>query len=193
MTLLEEGSGAQAAQRGGILWLTGLPGAGKSTIARALAVQVKNQGGLVYVLDGDELRERLNRDLGYGVADRRENIRRVAEVARLFADAGALAIVALISPAAVDRAAARAIAGVIPFIEVHVHADADLCETRDPKGFYRQARTGQLRGFTGVDAPYEPPDRPDARVDTGSVTVAAAVAQLTAALAARGMSGCSPR
>lgn len=152
-------------------------------------MQVKNQGGLVYVLDGDELRERLNRDLGYGMADRRENIRRVAEVARLFADAGVLAIVALVSPAASERAAARTIAGAIPFIEVHVHAEASLCEKRDPKGLYRQARAGQLRGFTGVDAPYEPPERPDVRLDTGSVTVAAAVAQLTTALAARGLSG----
>lgn len=192
MTTSEAGGASLTARSGGILWLTGLPGAGKSTIARALAAQMEKQGGLVYVLDGDELRERLNRDLGYSAADRQENIRRVAEVARLFADAGMLAIVALISPAAVDRAAARAIAGAIPFIEVHVHADASLCETRDPKGFYRQARAGQLRGFTGVDAPYEPPEQPDVRVDTGSLTVAAAVAQLTATLAARGMSGRLP-
>jgi len=160
--------GALLRQHGGVVWLTGLSGAGKSTIARTLECRLIRDGRFAYVLDGDNVRHGLNRDLGFSAEDRHENIRRVAEVARLFADAGAIAIVAFISPYAADRADARTVAGDLAFLEVHVHADLAVCERRDPKGLYRKARAGQLKDFTGIDAPYEAPGNPEVRIDTAS-------------------------
>lgn len=173
-------------QRGSIVWLTGLSGSGKSTIAHALEVRLIHEGRFAYVLDGDNIRHGLNRDLTFSAEDRHENIRRVSEVACLFADAGAIVIVSFITPYAADRAAARAIAGEVPFIETHIHADLTVCESRDPKGLYRKARAGLLRGFTGIDAPYEAPEHPDVKLDTGVLTVAEAVEQVMVVLAARG-------
>lgn len=173
-------------QRGSIVWLTGLSGSGKSTIAHALEVRLIHEGKFAYVLDGDNIRHGLNRDLTFSAEDRHENIRRVSEVACLFADAGAIVIVSFITPYAADRAAARAIAGEVPFIETHIHADLTVCESRDPKGLYRKARAGLIRGFTGIDAPYEAPEHPDVKLDTGVLSVAAAVDQVMAVLAARG-------
>lgn len=167
----------------GIVWLTGLPGAGKTTLADALAADLAARGAWPCVLDGDRLRQGLCRDLGFSPADRAENVRRAAEVARLVAGAGGMAIVALISPYAADRAAARRCAGDLPFHEVHVHADLAVCEARDPKGLYARARAGTLRGLTGIDAPYEAPEHPALRLDTGTCTVAAAVARLAALVA----------
>lgn len=174
-------------QRGSIVWLTGLSGAGKSTIAHALEVRLMRAKKFAYVLDGDNVRHGLNRDLGFSAEDRHENIRRVSEVACLFADAGAIVIVSFITPYAADRAAARAIAGKIPFIETHIHADLTVCEARDPKGLYRKARAGLIRDFTGIDAPYEAPEKPDVKLDTGVLSVEAAVDQVMSALTVRGI------
>ena len=148
-------------QKAAVLWFTGLSGAGKSTIADLVERKLTSDGRHCYILDGDNVRHGLNRDLGFTVADRVENIRRVAEVARLMADAGLIVIVSLISPFIRERAMARDIAGDIDFLEVFVDTPIDVCEQRDPKGLYRKARAGAIANFTGVDAPYERPERPD--------------------------------
>lgn len=162
---------ARNGHRGGVLWLTGLSGAGKSTLAMALERRLFQEGRQVYVLDGDNIRAGLNANLGFAPEDRAENIRRVGEVAALFADAGFIYVTAFISPYRADRAMARAaverrIAG--GFHEVYVAADLATCEARDPKGLYARARAGEIRDFTGIDAPYEAPDRPDLTVDTAA-------------------------
>jgi adenylyl-sulfate kinase len=151
----------------------------------ALERRLFDDGWFAYVLDGDNVRHGLNADLGFSPADRAENIRRVGEVAALFADAGAVCIAAFISPYREDRARARSAAGAHRFLEVHVDSTLATCERRDPKGHYRKARAGLLKDFTGVDAPYEAPDRPDVRIDTDSQDVAASVAQLLRHVVAR--------
>lgn len=148
------------------IWFTGLPGAGKTTLARSLAQALMSRGHACAVLDGDELRRGLCHDLGYSPADRSENIRRAAEVARLLNGAGAFAIVALISPLAADRAQARDIVGMQEMIEVHVAAPLATCEARDPKGLYIRARRGEIPDFTGIGAPYEVPLNPELSLDT---------------------------
>ena len=153
-------------QKGCILWFTGLSGSGKSTIARALEYRLVHEQRFAYVLDGDNIRCRLNKDLGFSPDDRRENIRRIAEVARLFADAGAIALTAFISPYRADREKARHIAGDRPFIEIHVGTSIEICESRDPKGLYTKARRGEITNFTGINAPYEEPLEPEIRLDT---------------------------
>lgn len=152
--------------RGATLWLTGLPGAGKSTIASELELRLLRAGVEAYRLDGDVLRSGLNADLGFLPADRAENVRRIAHVARLFADAGVVAIVSVISPFRADRDAARRLhelsgEPVLPFLEVHVSTPLDVCEQRDPKGLYRRARAGEIRDLTGVGSPYEAPLKPE--------------------------------
>jgi bifunctional enzyme CysN/CysC len=149
--------------RGATVWFTGLSGSGKSTVACELERLLVAQGQPCYVLDGDNLRHGLNADLGFSAADRDENVRRVSEVARLFADAGVVALVPLVSPyrAARDRARAAHDGAGLPFIEVFVDTPIELCEARDPKGLYRKARAGEITGFTGVDDPYEPPLHPE--------------------------------
>lgn len=159
---------------GGVIWLTGLSGAGKSTLAIEAEDRLFRKGYQVYALDGDNVRHGLNATLGFSPEDRAENIRRVGEVAALFADAGFIVLTAFISPYRSDRARARAAAertGVQGFHEVHVRAPLAVCEARDPKGLYRRARAGEIADFTGVSAPYEPPDRPELTVDTGDRTV----------------------
>ncbi|PMZ94068.1 MULTISPECIES: adenylyl-sulfate kinase [unclassified Pseudomonas] len=167
------------ARAGAVIWLTGLSGAGKSTLAQALARELHELGHGCYVLDGDVLRTGLNADLGFSPEDRHENIRRTAEVAALFADAGLICITALISPYRAGRATARQ-ACKAGFHEVHVKADLATCEARDPKGLYRRARAGELPAFTGIDAPYEVPERPELVVETTQVPLAIATAQLLA-------------
>lgn len=168
------------ATSGAVIWLTGLSGAGKSTLANALAQALQSRNYPCYILDGDRLRQGLNANLGFSPADRTENIRRVGEVAALFADAGTIAIVAVISPYAADRDQARAAAERMgrTFHEVHVATDLATCEARDPKGLYRKARAGQLQGFTGIDAPYEVPATPQLRVPTGELSIEASVSLL---------------
>jgi bifunctional enzyme CysN/CysC len=167
------------------VWLTGLPASGKSTIAAAAEAELLAAGRAAYVLDGDNLRHGLNGDLGFSAEDRTENVRRTAEVAALIADAGVVCLAALVSPYAADRDAARAAHArrELPFLEVHVATSLAECERRDPKGLYARARAGELSGLTGVDAPYEPPERPDLRIEPGE-PLATAVARLLAALPA---------
>ncbi len=165
---------------GATIWLTGLSGSGKSTIASAVATCLVERGVLTYTLDGDNLRHGLNGDLGFSAADRTENIRRVAEVARLMADAGAVALVPVISPYRAGREHARRLheqAGLV-FVEVFVDAPIEVCEARDPKGLYAKARAGELTGFTGVDDPYEAPEQPDLVIAAGSVAPGAAAAAI---------------
>jgi bifunctional enzyme CysN/CysC len=160
--------------RGLVAWFTGLPGSGKSTIAMAVERELFARGYFVYVLDGDNVRSGLNRDLKFSRDDRQENIRRIGEVAALFADAGAIVIASTISPHAADRAAARAAAGDA-FHEIYIRASVDTCALRDVKGHYAKARAGLLPDFTGVSAPYEEPERPDLLIDTNASPVNAGV------------------
>jgi bifunctional enzyme CysN/CysC len=177
-----------AGVHGATVWLTGLSGSGKSTVASALTVALTGRGVLAYTLDGDNLRHGLNGDLGFSADDRAENVRRVAEVARLCADAGLVMSVPVISPYRAGRAHARAIheSSDLVFLEVFVDAPLAVCEARDPKGLYRRARAGELTGFTGVDDPYEAPAHPDLVLDTAATAPPAAAAEILEALRARG-------
>ena len=161
---------ASTGTQGATIWLTGLSGSGKSTIAAALEQQLVGRGIPAYMLDGDNLRHGLNGDLGFAEADRAENVRRAGEVACLFADAGMIAIVPLISPYVADRERVRARheAGGLRFIEVFVDTPLEECERRDPKGLYAKARAGELKHFTGIDDPYEAPTDPELRLVPGS-------------------------
>jgi len=151
---------------GAVVWLTGLSGSGKSTLAAELERALFEQGKQVCVLDGDDLRRGLCSDLGFSPADRRENIRRVGEVAKLFAEAGFICIAAFISPYRSERDLARRICPKGRFLEDYLNAPLEVCERRDPKGLYARARTGELKEFTGISAPYEPPERPDLQLRT---------------------------
>lgn len=170
--------------KGAVLWFTGLSGAGKSTLAIALEEALFKRGFQVYVLDGDNVRAGLTSDLGFSHEDRTENIRRVGEVAALFARAGVICISAFISPYREDRAIARRAAGE-KFYEVYIAADLATCEKRDPKGLYKKARAGEIADFTGVSAPYEVPENPEIVVDTSTETVGSGVAVLTEFVTAR--------
>jgi bifunctional enzyme CysN/CysC len=159
---------AAMGQRPCILWFTGLSGAGKSTIANLVEKKLHLMGRHTYLLDGDNVRHGLNRDLGFTDADRVENIRRVAEAARLFVDAGLIVLVSFISPFRSERDMARELVARAEFFEVFVDAPLDVVEARDPKGLYKKARAGEIKHFTGIDSPYEPPLNPDIRLDTTS-------------------------
>ncbi|WP_447793389.1 adenylyl-sulfate kinase [Pseudomonas farris] len=158
-----------------VIWLTGLSGAGKSTIANALEIALADQGRHTYMLDGDNVRLGLCKDLGFSDADREENIRRIAEVARLFVDAGLIVITAFISPFQRDRNIAREIIGSNKFVEVFIDTSLSECERRDPKGLYSKARSGLIKNFTGIDSAYEPPSSPDVRIDTLKDDISTAV------------------
>lgn len=165
-------------QKGALLWMTGLSGSGKSTIAYTLEHALVQRGHLAYVLDGDNIRHGLNKNLGFSAEDRKENIRRIAEVGKLFVDAGVLTITAFISPYREDRDAARATIGQGDFFEVFCNTPLDICETRDPKGLYKKARAGEIKGFTGIDDPYEAPTKPEIVIDATNVTPQDATVQL---------------
>src|SRR4051794_10981429 len=167
---------------GATVWMTGLPGSGKSTIASGVEAALLGSGRSAYILDGDNLRHGLNGDLGFSAADRTENVRRTAEVSALLADAGVVVLVALVSPYRADRDAARAVhaARGLPFLEVHVATSLEECERRDPKGLYARARAGEISGLTGVDDPYEPPVAPDVVVGAGEALDEAVAAVLAA-------------
>jgi len=164
--------------RGCVLWLTGLSGSGKSTIATELERELFNLGRHVYILDGDNIRHGLCSDLGFSPEDRTENIRRVGEVAKLFADAGVICITAFISPYRADRALARKVLPQGRFIEVFVNAPVEVCEKRDPKGLYAKARAGEIPNFTGVSAPYEAPENAEIELQTDKLTVAECVTKI---------------
>lgn len=154
---------ALSGHRGAVVWFTGLSGAGKTTVARALDRRLFEAGRRTFLLDGDVVRTGLNTDLGFSAEDRTENLRRFTEVARLFADAGMIALVSVISPYAASRAIARERIGTDRFVLVHMAAPLQVCEARDPKGLYRRARAGEIPQFTGIDSPYEEPEAPDLR------------------------------
>ena len=175
--------------RAGVVYLTGLSGAGKSTLAELVEQRLHQRGMRTCVLDGDDLRAGLCRDLGFSDADRVENVRRVTEVARLMVDAGLLVITALISPFRAERDAARERFAPGQFVEVFVDAPLAVCEARDPKGLYKRARRGEISGFTGIDSRYEPPLRADFRIDSVRLTPPDAAAALLAGLAEVGFLG----
>ena len=172
----------QKNQKACVLWLTGLSGAGKSTTANAVEQRLHALGRHSYVLDGDNLRHGLTRDLGFTQADRVENVRRIAEVAKLFVDAGLIVLVSVISPFRDERQMARRMMEEGEFIEIFVDAPLEVCERRDPKGLYRKARTGEIKNFTGIDSPYEPPENPDIVLKTGERSVDELVDQVIAYL-----------
>ena len=177
----------RSAQAGCVVWFTGLSGAGKTTLATALETALSGRGLRIFQLDGDIMRQGLCRDLGFAASDRDENIRRVAEVAKLFADCGVLCICAFISPFRSMREKAREIIGTHRFIEVHVSTTLETCEKRDAKGLYEKARAGDLPDFTGVSSPYEAPERPDVEIDTTTVTLRHGLANLLGVLEERGL------
>lgn len=172
-------------QRGCVLWLTGLSGSGKSTIARGLEYKLIHAGRTAYVLDGDEIRTGLNRDLGFTQESRSENIRRIAEVARLFAECGIICITSFISPLRTYRDQARQIIGPDRFFEIYLDVSLAVCEDRDPKGMYKKARAGLIKNFTGIDSAYEPPENPDIRLDTAGQSPAENTERLYDALMQR--------
>lgn len=163
---------------GFVFWFTGLPAAGKTTLAGHLARHLRKRGLSVVLLDGDVLRRGVNADLGFTPAERRENIRRTAEIAALLAQSGIVVVVALISPYEQDRRRARAIVGAERFMEIHVRADVQTCRRRDPKGLYARAEKGEIRGLTGVDAPYETPSAPDLVIDTARNSLSDCIREL---------------
>lgn len=158
-------------QKASTLWFTGLSGSGKSTIAKNLELELTRQGKLCYILDGDNIRHGLNKDLGFSATDRKENIRRIAEVAKLMNDAGIIVLTAFISPYEADRADAKAIIGEDSFREIYVNTPIEVCEQRDVKGLYKKARDGEIKNFTGIDAPYEPPQAPALSLDTSALSL----------------------
>jgi adenylylsulfate kinase len=177
------------AQRGATIWLTGLSGSGKSTIAMAAEHALLERGRLAYVLDGDNVRHGLNKNLGFSPEDRTENIRRIGEVARLFTDAGVIVFSSVISPYRADRDAVRALMKSGDFIEVHVDASVETCEARDVKGLYARARAGEIPEFTGISAPYEAPERPEIVIDSNRRSVEEGVEQVVRYLEEKGYLG----
>jgi len=165
---------ARSAMKGhapAVLWFTGLSGSGKSTLANAVELRLHQLGVHTYLLDGDNIRTGLNRDLGFSLDDRSENIRRIGEVARLFYDAGLVVLTAFISPLQRDRARVRELLPDGAFVEIFVDCPLEICEQRDPKGLYRKARSGELDSFTGISSPYEPPSAPELKVQSGEETL----------------------
>ncbi|KZR74476.1 putative adenylyl-sulfate kinase [Prochlorococcus marinus str. MIT 1323] len=157
----------QRGHRSAILWFTGLSGSGKSTLANAVNAALFEQGLATYVLDGDNIRHSLCKDLGFSDSDREENIRRIGEVAKLFLDAGVIVLTAFVSPFRADRDKARKLVDVDDFIEIHCAADLTICEERDTKGLYAKARAGEIKDFTGISSPYEDPASPELKINTG--------------------------
>ena len=183
----KEARAALKRQKPCVLWFTGLSGAGKSTIANLVERQLHALGRHTYLLDGDNVRHGLNRDLRFSDADRVENIRRVAEVAKLMADAGLIVLVAFISPFRADRGMARELMPAGEFVEVFVHTPLAVAEARDPKGLYVKARRGELRNFTGIDSPYEEPEHPEVRLETSRLTATEAADAIVEYLSAAGI------
>ena len=165
--------------RSAILWFTGLSGSGKSTLANAVNVALYNNGFSTYVLDGDNIRHGLCKDLGFSDIDREENIRRIGEVSKLFLDAGIIVLTAFVSPFRLDRDKARSLVGENDFMEIFCSADLRICETRDTKGLYAKARNGDIKDFTGISSPYEEPENPELKIDTGNLEIDECVDMVT--------------
>ena len=172
---------------GAIVWFTGLSGSGKSTVARAVESHLVRRGHAAFVLDGDNLRFGLNKDLGFSAEDRQENIRRVGEVSKLFADANVILLAAFISPYQKDRDAIRALVPSGRFVEVHVSTSIEVCADRDPKGLYAKAQRGEISNFTGISAPYEAPVNPELLLDTGTLSLDDSVAETVRCLSSLGI------
>ena len=168
----------QFGHRSLVLWFTGLSGSGKSTIANALEKELFKRSIKTFSLDGDNIRKGLNRDLNFSEEDRHENIRRIAEVGKLFTDAGMVTLTAFISPLEKDRQLARETIGAEDFLEIFINTPLEVCEQRDVKGLYKKARAGEIKNFTGLDAPYEAPEKPELEIKTEAVSVEAAVDQI---------------
>jgi adenylylsulfate kinase len=177
---------ALLAQQGVVLWFTGLSGSGKSTIAFAVEHALTERGRLAYVLDGDNIRHGLNNNLGFSATDRTENIRRIGEVSRLFADAGLITLSSFVSPYRSDRDKVRTLLDEGDFVEIFVNTPLALCEQRDPKGLYKKARSGEIPNFTGISDPYEPPTTPELEIRTAELTVEAAASLVLDLLEQRG-------
>ena len=173
--------------RSAILWFTGLSGSGKSTLANAVNAALFERGLGTYVLDGDNVRHGLCKDLGFSDADREENIRRIGEVAKLFLDAGVIVLTAFVSPFRADRDKARDLVEAGDFFEIFCAADLDVCESRDPKGLYAKARSGAIKEFTGISSPYEAPNNPELKIDTGTQDLAESVNVVIKALQDKGV------
>jgi adenylylsulfate kinase len=175
--------------RGATVWLTGLSGSGKSTIAVDLEKRLCERGVRTYILDGDNIRHGLNKNLGFSPEDRTENIRRIGEVAKLFTDAGVVALTAFISPYRADRDQVRALMGDGDFVEVHVDCPVEVCEQRDVKGLYKKARAGEIKEFTGISAPYEAPANAELTINTSGQSVEESAKQILAYLESKGIVG----
>lgn len=174
-------------QKGCVIWFTGLSGSGKSTLANAVEQVLHQQRHHTYVLDGDNVRHGLNKNLGFSPEDREENIRRVGEVAKLFSDAGTIVMTAFISPYCADRDQARALIAENRFVEVFVDCPLDVCEERDTKGLYKKARAGEIKEFTGISAPYEPPLNPEVTVNTAALSIEECALAVVEALVKAGL------
>ena len=186
-TVNREARAHQRGHRSAILWFTGLSGSGKSTLANAVNSALFEQGLACYVLDGDNIRHGLCKDLGFSDDDREENIRRIGEVAKLFLDAGVVVLTAFVSPFKADRDRARALVDEGDFIEIHCAADLGVCEERDTKGLYAKARAGEIKEFTGISSPYEEPEQAEIRIDTGKNTLEDCVSTVIAYLQRKGL------
>lgn len=158
-------------QRGKVLWLTGLSGSGKSTIAQHLERKLYNEGFIAQVLDGDNIRSGINSNLGFSMEDRVENIRRIAEVAKLYLNSGLITLNSFISPTRAIRNDAKKVIGADDFLEIYINASLEICEARDVKGLYKKARKGEIKGFTGIDSPYEAPENPFLEINTNELSV----------------------
>jgi len=178
----QEDRDKQNQYKGVVLWLTGLPSAGKSTLAHEIEFQLFRKGCNAYVLDGDNIRHRLNGDLNFSPEDRKENIRRIGEVSNLFADAGVIVLAAFISPYREDRAQARALNKPGRFVEIYCKCSVEACAERDPKGLYKKAKKGEIKQFTGIDAPYEEPETAELVVETDKYSLKECVQQVVAYL-----------
>ena len=174
-------------QKGCVIWFTGLSGSGKSTLALEVESKLYQRGHLTYVLDGDNIRHGLNKNLGFSPEDREENIRRIGEVAKLFADAGVIAMTAFISPYRTDRDNARDLLDEGRFVEIFVDCPLEVCEARDTKGLYQKARAGEIKEFTGISAPYEAPSQPELTVNTDNQNLEECTEQVIALLASKGL------
>lgn len=172
-------------QQSAILWFTGLSGSGKSTVANALEQYLHKHDVRTYILDGDNVRHGLNGDLSFSEEDRKENIRRIGEVSKLFIDAGVMVLTSFISPFVEDRNFVRGIVENHEFIEIYIKCPLEVCEKRDVKGLYQKARAGQIRQFTGIDSPYESPEKPEIVIDTSTMTIGESVAKIVEYLEAK--------